>query len=68
VDSLRAAVPEYCDEIFTLASHLVADGEPFMHCQDWLETVEVTENVGAMSSSQISRILTDIPVGGREAF
>jgi len=66
--SLRAALPRHCDEIFTLASHLVAEGEPFLHCQDWLETVEVAENVGAMSSSQISRVLWEVSVGEREEF
>jgi transposase len=68
LESLRVSNPEYCAEIFTLASHFVASGEPFMHTQDWLESVEVTEPVGNLSSQRISKILADIPSSGIEGF
>jgi hypothetical protein len=68
ISSLNAALPQYSEEVFALATHLVAEGEPFMHCQDWLETVEITEDVGEMSSSHISQILSEITIGEREEF
>ena len=68
LESLRVSNPKYCTEIFTLASHLVASGEPFMYTQDWLESVEVTEAVGNLSSQRISKILADISSNDIERF
>ena len=67
-ESIEISNPKYCDELFTLAKHLVASGEPFMHCQEWLENVEITEDVGSLSSQQISKILADLSIGDIESF
>jgi hypothetical protein len=66
--SLNISNPKYAEEIYTLAAHLVANGEPFMHTQEWVETVEVSESVGKLSSQAISRILADISQNDRDNF
>jgi hypothetical protein len=67
-ESIRKSNPKYCNEILVLAKHLVASGEPFMHCQEWLEKVCVTEKVGNMSSQNISAILADLTPANIEDF
>lgn len=39
-----------------------------MHCQEWLETVEISENIANMSSQNISKILSDITINDIERF
>jgi transposase len=68
MDALRSSNPRHCTEIYALASHLVANGEPFMHVQDWIENVAIAGNVGNLSSQRISEILKDITPGEREKF
>jgi transposase len=67
-EALEISNPMYCDEIFTLAKYLVASGEPFMHCQEWLESVEISESIGNLSSQQISKILADVSTDDIERF
>lgn len=68
LDALRTSNPAHYAEIFTLAIHLVASGDPFMHTQEWLDSVEITEPVGNLSSQKISKILADIMPEDAERF
>jgi len=67
-DALNKSNPKYCDEIFTLAKHLVASGDAFMHCQEWLEGVEISEDIQNLSSQKISKILADLSHNEIEGF
>jgi hypothetical protein len=67
IDALKEALPRCWKEIFTLAAHLVVNGEPFMHCADWLEETE-SYPVGDMSSQRISELLAAIDPDEREHF
>ncbi|GHT58335.1 IS4 family transposase [Bacteroidia bacterium] len=67
-DVLKAACGKFADEIFMLASHLVASGEPYIYTQEWLKNSDVTEPVGELSSSQITRILANISQTERDGF
>ncbi|MDR2711963.1 MAG: transposase, partial [Clostridiales bacterium] len=67
-EALEVSNPKYSDEIFALAKHLAASGEPFMHCEEWLENVEISENIGSLSSQNISKILADISMADIERF
>jgi len=67
-DALNKSNPKYCDEVFVLAKHLVANGDPFMHCQDWLENVEISESIEHLSSQKISKILADLSHCEIESF
>lgn len=60
IDTLKSSNPKYCNEIFTMAKHLSANGESFMHCQEWVEKVEIKEEIENMSSQNISKILADL--------
>jgi len=66
--ALASASPKYCKQIYALASHLVACGDPFMYCQEWLSEADNTEDVGDLSSQRISRILGDLSFAERESF
>ena len=66
--ALAAASPKYCIQIYALACHLVACGDPFMYCQEWLSSADNIDNVGDMSSQRISKILGNLSFGEREAF
>ncbi|MCL2029532.1 MAG: transposase [Deltaproteobacteria bacterium] len=66
-DALKEALPRNWKEVFTLAAHLVVNGEPFMHCADWLEETE-SHPVGDMSSQRISELLAAIAPEEREHF
>ena len=66
--SLETACPAHSDQIYALASHLVATGDPFMHCQDWLEGTANMENTGNLSSPRISELLAEISFEEREEF
>ena len=68
IDALRMSNPQYCNEIFTIAKHLAANGEPFMHCQEWVEKVEITEEIESMSSQNISKILASLTTRNIEGF
>jgi transposase len=65
--SLESASPEHWKEIFTLAEHLVSNGDPFMYCQEWLEGT-VSLDCGNLSSQRISELLSEISFAERETF
>jgi hypothetical protein len=67
IGSLEEALPRHWKEIFMLASHLVMNGEPFMHCADWLEGTE-SYPVGDMSSQRVSDLLFEITPEARDFF
>jgi transposase len=64
---IRNSFPECWEEIYTLAEHLVSNGDPFMYCQEWLEET-VSLDCGSLSSQRISELLSKIPYAGREDF
>ena len=66
--ALKQSNPKYHQEIFTLAKHLTTNNEPFMHCQEWLKTVEISENIANLTSQTISKILTNITINDIESF
>jgi len=66
--ALAVASPKYCKQIYAVASHMVACGDPFMYCQEWLSDVDSIEDVGDLSSKKISEILKDISFAERETF
>jgi len=57
--ALMGAFPDTWREIFMLAAFLVATGEPFIYCSEWLESSEGLP-VGDMSSQRISELLDGI--------
>ena len=66
--ALAVASPNYCKQIYAIASHMIACGDPFMYCQEWLADVDNIEDAGDLSSKKISRILRDISFAERESF
>ena len=66
--SLATASLKHCEEIYGLASHLVANGDPYMYCQEWLDGIDNMEGIGNLSSQRISEILRDITFEERESF
>jgi hypothetical protein len=67
MNSLQSASPKHWKEIFTLAEHLVSNGDPFMYCQEWLEGT-VSLDCGNLSSQRISELLNEISFAERETF
>jgi hypothetical protein len=67
MSSLESASPEHWKKIFTLAEHLVSNGDPFMYCQEWLENT-VSLDCGDLSSQRISELLSNISFAERETF
>jgi hypothetical protein len=65
--ALAEAIPGYWQEIFMLAVHLAANGEAFMHCEEWLTGTE-SFSVGRMSSQRISELLATVTSCMREHF
>jgi len=66
-ESLASALPEFWQEVFMLACYLVASGDPFSYCEDWIASTESLP-VGRLSSQRISEILSAISPGEREGF
>jgi transposase len=64
---LAEALPDVWQEVFMLALHLVCNGEPFMHCSEWIEGSE-SYSVGNMSSQRVSELLSGITAREREYF
>ena len=64
---LKNTIPEYWEEILTLAMYMVSTRDPLMYCQDWLEKTD-SYNVSDMSSQRISEILSSISLENRNAF
>jgi transposase len=67
-EALKVSNPMYCGEIYTMAKHLAANGEPFMHCQEWVDKVEIPEKIESLSSQNISKILAGLSVSNIEGF
>jgi len=65
--ALTEAFPLRHPEIFMLACYLVASGDPFLYCEDWLSRTEVAA-VGSLSSQRISELLAAITFEERERF
>ena len=64
---LEDALPNYWQEIFNLACYLISSGDPFLYCEDWLNSTECLP-VGSMSSQRISELLIAITPDARENF
>ena len=67
IEALAEALPRHWVEVFMLSTHLVANGEPFMHCADWIENTE-SYSVRNLSSQRISELLAAILPEAREHF
>jgi hypothetical protein len=67
LDALEEAFPRFWKEVFMLSAYLAANGEPFMHCADWIEGTE-SFPVGDLSSQRISELLAGIAPEAREYF
>jgi transposase len=67
MSSLQSASPEHWKELFTLAEHLVSNGDPFMYCQEWLEGT-VSLDCGKLNPQRISELLSEISFAERETF
>jgi transposase len=67
IAALTEAIPEFWQEVFMLAVHLTANGEAFMHCEEWLTGTESLP-VGNMSSQRISELLATLTPDMREHF
>jgi hypothetical protein len=65
--ALSSALPDSWREVFVLACHLVATGDPFMHCDEWIKSSEALP-VGNMSSQSISKLTAAITPGMRDDF
>lgn len=64
---LTSTFPHIWKEIFTLTTFLVSTGDPFMYCEDWLDTAE-SFDVGNLSSQRISELLVSITSRERDSF
>jgi transposase len=64
---LEASLPNYWQEIFNLACYLISSGDPFLYCEDWINSTECLA-VGSMSSQRISELLMAISPDAREFF
>ena len=67
LDALREAFPNTHQEIFILACFLVASGDPFLYCQEWLSKTDHPE-ISSLFSQRISELLQIITPEEREAF
>ena len=67
VTALKEALSHCWREIFMLAAHLIVNGDPLMHCSDWIEETE-SYPVEGMSSQRISELLAEIAPDEREYF
>jgi transposase len=65
--ALTSALPDSWREVFMLACHLVATGDPFMHCDEWIKGSEALP-VGKMSSQRISDLTASITPDMRDEF
>ena len=64
---LEDALPNYWQEVFNLACYLISSGDPFLYCEDWINSTECFP-VGSMSSQRISELLIALSPDSREAF
>jgi len=68
LSALESAMPKFASQVYSLASHLVASGDPFIYCEEWLRSVDIADDVGPMSSQRISELLRNVTFGMREKF
>lgn len=64
---LSAAIPEYWQEVLTLACYMILSDKPVMYCSDWVACTE-TLSVGDLSSQRISELLVAFGAKTRHAF
>lgn len=64
---LMNSLPHIWKEVFMLATFLVSSGDPFMYCEDWLDSTE-SFDIGSLSSQRISELLTAISPQERSSF
>ena len=67
LDALQTALPNTHQEIFMLACFLVASGDPFLYCEEWLSKT-AHPKISSLSSQRISELLQIITPDEREAF
>lgn len=67
MDCLSSAIPRCWQEVFVLACYLLASGDPFLYCEDWIHNTECLP-VGSMTSQRISELLVMIRPEQRERF
>ena len=66
-DCLLSSIPGYWQEVFMLACYLLASGDPFLYCEEWIHSTECLP-VGSMASQRISELLVMIRPEQREGF
>jgi len=66
-DCLLISIPNHWQEVFMLACYLVASGDPFLYCEEWIHNTECLP-VGSMTSQRISELLVMIRPEQRERF
>lgn len=64
---LRTVFPGQWEELFNLVAYLIATGDPYSYCEDWLEQAEAYP-AGALSSQRISELLSGITAEERDDF
>ena len=67
LDALQTALPNTHQEIFMLACFLVASGDPFLYCEEWLSKT-AHPKISSLSSQRISELLQIITPDEIEAF
>lgn len=65
--ALQSALPNAYQEIFMLACYLVASGEAFLYCEEWLSKT-AHPDIASLSSQRISDLMQTITHEEREAF
>lgn len=64
---LTEAMPDYWQEVMTLACYMILSDKPMMYCSDWISSTE-TLSVGDLSSQRISELLVAFGAKTRHAF
>lgn len=67
LDALKESIPRHWQELFVLACYLVASGDPFLYCENWVKKTECMP-VGSMSSQRISELLSQVTHQERQQF
>ena len=67
LEVLRESLPDYWQQIFTLACFLVSNDDPMMYCADWVEKTDGLPQT-AVSASSVSRLFQEITLSDRNSF
>ena len=67
INVLRKTFPDCWQQVFNIASYLVASGNPFAYCADWIDETEALPCKG-MSPAAITELLKGITDNERMAF